>query len=72
MDVPVLIPHNMYRTNPETGETKQMPEVLGLNILEYYNYYIDSENDKLYLRENPNPRFYTNSLASGKSFVIES
>ena len=40
-DVPVLIPHDMYRFNPVTKENKRMPEILGLNILEYYNYYQD-------------------------------
>jgi hypothetical protein len=71
-DVPVLIPHNMYRTNPKTGEKRQMPEVLGLNVLEYYNYYIDTEHDKLYLNENPRPRFYSPSLASGQAFMLPS
>lgn len=33
-DVPVLIPHDMYRISPKTGKKKQMPEVLGLNVLE--------------------------------------
>ena len=68
-DVPVLIPHEMYRIHPETGEKKLLPDVLGLNLLEYYNYYIDTENDKLYLNENPNPRFYSKELASGQSFL---
>jgi hypothetical protein len=62
--VPVLIPHEMYRTHPKTGEKRPMPEVVGLNVLEYYNYYIDTENDRLYLRENPIPRFYDPKLAS--------
>ena len=69
-DVPVVIPHVMYRTNPKTGEKRQMPEVLGLNILEYYNYYIDTEHDKLYLNENPNPRFYSDFLESGQIFSL--
>ena len=68
-DVPVLIPHDMYRIHPVTGEKKLMPEVLGLNVLEYYNYYIDTENDKLYLNENPNPRFYSIEFASGQAFL---
>ncbi|MCL2663926.1 MAG: retroviral-like aspartic protease family protein [Oscillospiraceae bacterium] len=69
-DVPVLIPHTMYREDTETGERKQMPEVLGLNILEYYNYYIDTENELLYLKNNPNPKFYSKSLSSGQIFTL--
>ena len=69
-DVPVLIPHDMYRIHQETGKKKQMPEVLGLNILEYYNYFIDTENDRLYLKENPKPRFKDNLLKSGQIFTL--
>ena len=69
-DVPVLIPHDMYRVHPKTGEKKQMPEVLGLNILEYYNYYIDSENSRLYLKENPTPMFFNRDLESGQVYAI--
>ena len=50
--VPVLIPHDLFRIHEKTKEKKQMPEVLGLNVLEYYNYYIDTENDRLYLDES--------------------
>ena len=64
-DVPVLIPHEMYRMNPNTGQKKQMPEVLGLNVLEHFNYYIDTANDRLYLKENPSPRFYSDKLRGG-------
>jgi hypothetical protein len=68
-NVPVLIPHDMYRIHPNTGEKKQMPEVLGLNVLEYYNYYIDTERSRLYLSENSVPRFYSNALESGQAFI---
>ena len=68
-DVPVLVPHEMYRVDKKTGTPKQMQEVLGLNVLEYYNYYIDSENDRLFLQENPNPKFYRAVLASGQAFT---
>jgi predicted aspartyl protease len=67
-DVPVLIPHDKYRVDETTGEKKQMQEVIGLNVLEYYNYFIDTENDRLYLRVNPKPRFYKQALASGQVF----
>ena len=70
-DVPVLIPHDMYRINPKTGEKKLLPDVLGLNLLEYYNYYIDTERDRIYLNENPYPRFYSTELASGQSFLSQ-
>ena len=68
-DVPVLVPHDMYRVDEKTGKPKQMQEVLGLNVLEYYNYFVNTENDRLYLQENPNPRFYRPELASGQVFT---
>ena len=60
-DVPVLIPHS--------NEHKQ--NVLGLNVLEYFNYYIDTENDKIYLGNNTNPRPYRDILACGGVFEIK-
>jgi len=59
-DIPVLI--------PVSSEYKQ--NVLGLNVLEYFNYYLDTENDKLYLSKNPNPRPYREILACGGIFTI--
>jgi clan AA aspartic protease (TIGR02281 family) len=60
-DVPVLIPHsNEYKQN-----------VLGLNVLEYFNYLIDTENDKLYLSKNPKPRPFREVLACGGVFAIQ-
>ena len=67
-DVPVLIPHDTYRVHHKTGEKKLLQDVLGLNVLEYYNYYIDTANDRLFLNENPIPRFYHERLASGQAF----
>ena len=60
IDVPVLIPHN----------TDLKHNILGLNILEYFNYYIDTSNDKLYISENPTPRHYNPILACGGIFAI--
>jgi len=59
-DVPVLIPHSR--------DLKQ--NILGLNVLEYFNYYIDTTNDKLYLSENLTPRHYNPILACGGVFPI--
>jgi hypothetical protein len=59
----------MYYVENNTGKKKQLQEVLGLNVLEYYNYFIDTENDRLYLQENPKPRFYSNELKSGQTFL---
>ena len=70
IDVPVLIPRDMYRINPKTGEKKQMPDVLGLSVLEYYNYFINTEKNLLYLAENPAPVFYSKVLESGQGFVF--
>jgi len=69
IDIPVLIPHDMYRINPKTGEKKQMPDVLGLSVLEYYNYFINTEKNLLYLDENPSPVFYSEILESGQAFT---
>jgi len=70
-DVPVLIPHDIFRVHPITKEKRRIPEVLGLNLLEYFNYYIDTENDRLYLKDNPNPRFYSNEFESGQVFLSQ-
>ena len=70
MNVPILVPHEMYRVDQKTGKKKQMQEVLGLNILEYYNYYVDVGNDRLYLKENPNPKFLNEVLKSGDVFTL--
>jgi len=60
IDVPVLIPHST--------ELKQ--NILGLNVLEYFNYFIDTTNDKFYLSENPTPRQYNPLLACGGIFAV--
>lgn len=70
-DVPVIIPHDYFHVDEDTGEKKPMQEVLGLNVLEYYNYFIDTENDKLYLQDNPSPRFYDPVLESGPAFTAK-
>jgi len=59
-DVPVLIPHSM--------ELRQ--NIVGLNVLEYFNYYVDNENDRLYLSLNPDPRPYDKLFACGGVFAI--
>jgi len=68
-NVPVLIPHDEYRKHK--NEKKLIPDVLGLNVLEYYNYFVDTENGRLYLKENPTPRFYSSTLASGQTFLAD-
>jgi predicted aspartyl protease len=35
----------------ETTETN----ILGLNVIEYFKYFIDTENDKIYFAQNPQP-----------------
>jgi hypothetical protein len=70
-DVPVMIPHDLYRVHPKTGEKKQMAEVLGLNILGYYDFYVDSTNGRLHLKETLVPSFYNDNLKSGQIFTIE-
>jgi hypothetical protein len=60
-DVPVLIPHNK--------DLKQ--NIVGLNVLEYFDYYIDTGNDRLYLNLNPNPRPYDPALACGNIFTLQ-
>ena len=48
VDVPVLIPNNK--------ELKQ--NILGLNVLEYFEYSIQTKSDKMYISMNPNPKHY--------------
>ena len=52
-DVPVLIPHS--------SELKQ--NILGLNVLEYFNYYIDTGNSEMHLSQNLKPLHYHSILA---------
>jgi len=59
VDVPVLIPHNK--------ELKQ--NILGLNVLEYLEYAIETKNDKMYIRLNTNPKFYHKILECGQVVV---
>jgi len=59
-NVPVLIPHS----------TDLKQNILGLNVLEYFNYFINTANDKIYFSENPSPRHYNPLLASGGVFDV--
>ena len=59
-DIPVLIPHNRDLEH----------NIIGLNVLEYFNYYIDTENDRLYIELNSNPKPYNELLACGKIYAI--
>ena len=59
-DVPVLVPHRMDLTQ----------EVLGLNVLEYFNYYVDTENIRLYMKLNPTPNPYDPIVACREIFII--
>ena len=43
---------------------------LGLNVLEYFNYYVDTENTRLYMKLNPNPTPYDPMIACGKIFTV--
>ena len=60
-DVPVLIPHS--------SDLEQ--NIIGLNVLEYFNYYIETENDRFYLSRNPKPRHYNVLLECGRVFEIQ-
>jgi len=68
--VPVLIPHDVNYTDPVTKLTKPFQEILGLNVLEYFNYFVNTENDRLYLNWNPTPRPYSKEFACGQSFLL--
>ena len=69
--VAVLIPHSLYSADPETGEKRQFQEVLGLNVLEYFNYFIDTENDMLHMKWNPTPKPYSKALACGEIYTVQ-
>jgi hypothetical protein len=38
-----------------------VPEVIGENILEYFNYAVDHDIDNIYFAKNPNPKPYINN-----------
>ena len=61
-DVPVAVPYDSESTR----------EVLGLNVLEYFHYYIDTENDRIYFCRNLNPKPYDDRLACGQVFTASS
>jgi predicted aspartyl protease len=42
--VKAAVPHMITDTN-----------ILGLNVIEYFKYFIDTENDKIYFSMNPRP-----------------
>jgi len=39
-------------------------------IIVFFNYYVDNENDRLYLSLNPDPKPYDKLLACGGVFAI--
>ncbi|MCL2079630.1 MAG: retroviral-like aspartic protease family protein [Oscillospiraceae bacterium] len=42
-------------------EDIEIAEVLGENVLEYFNYTVDHDTDRVYFAKNPNPKPYRNS-----------
>jgi clan AA aspartic protease (TIGR02281 family) len=60
-NVPVLIPHSKVLKH----------NIIGLNVLEYFNYYINTGNDRMYIDRNPTPRPYDPILACGSILVLE-
>ncbi len=54
LGVKVLIPHR-----PEFHA-----EVLGQNVLEYFEYYLNTGNDRIYFKENLSPKPYDKLLSS--------
>jgi len=41
-----------------------------MNVLEYFNYFIDNENDRLYLNLNQNPKPYDKLLECGGVYTL--
>jgi len=70
-NVSVLIPHAMNSIDPDTKTKRPFQEVLGLNVLEYFDYFISSSKDKLYMKWNPKPRPYNKALACGEIYTIK-
>ena len=53
----------------------EIVEVLGENVLEYFNYVVDHEKDVIYFQKNPAPKPYVNQargidLSCGKVLPI--
>ena len=59
VDLPVLIPHEK--------ELKQ--NILGLNVLEYFEYLVETKKDKITISLNTNPRHYHKVLECGQVIV---
>ncbi len=59
--VRVLVPHN----------EEIVQEVLGQNVLEYFNYFMDTKNSRLYFGLNDNPQLHSKELWCGEIFTID-
>jgi hypothetical protein len=44
--------------------------ILGQNILEYFNYFMDTGNDKIYFAKNPNPKPISEDAKCGVVFTV--
>ena len=45
--------------------------ILGQNVLEYFNYYMDTGNDKIYFAKNPNPKPVSEDAKCGVVFLSD-
>ena len=56
--VKVAVPHAITDLN-----------ILGLNVIELFKYYVDTENDLIYFADNPNPTI-EEPLRCGKVHIL--
>jgi hypothetical protein len=58
--------------NPnDPSANKIRSNLLGQNILEYFNYYLDTENDKIYFAKNPKPKPISEDTKCGVVFLSD-
>lgn len=58
--------------NPnDPNSAKFERSILGQNVLEYFNYFMDTENDLIYFMKNPNPKPISEDAKCGVVFLSD-
>jgi len=65
--VTVAIPRDLENPNAK----KFSINLLGQNVLEYFNYYMDTSNDRIYFFKNHNPKPISDDTMCGTVFTSD-
>ncbi|MDR2598947.1 MAG: retroviral-like aspartic protease family protein [Oscillospiraceae bacterium] len=58
--------------NPDDSNADRInSDLLGQNVLEYFNYYMDTENDKIFFKKNLKPKPISEDTKCGVVFLID-